>query len=42
MPKWPKPTTYVKKAQCPMKQKGHAMSKGLGNLGKNIDAFEKA
>jgi hypothetical protein len=23
MPKWSKPPTYLKKAQCPMKQKGH-------------------
>jgi hypothetical protein len=42
MLKWPKPPTYVKKAQCPMKQKGHAMSKGLGNVGKTQDAYEKA
>jgi hypothetical protein len=24
-----------------MKQKGHAMSEGLGNLGKTQDAYEK-
>jgi len=49
MPKYPKSPTYVKKAQRPMKQKGHAMFKGLGNLGKTLgnlektkDAYEKA